>query len=249
MKKILLTLLLGLMTGVMSAQTRWLDDVTYQVRLGFSMGGTAPIGLPATLRELNKYSVQPNLMLALEASKPLNERWGLLAGLYIEDKDMLVDARVKNYHMEIIQGGQSLEGMFTGDVETNVDERMLTLPLQLTYGLTDRFKLKAGPYFSYLMTGNFSGSVHDGYLRVGDPTGSKILMGEAENERGIYDFSDHLRHFQWGVNVGVDWHAYKRFGVFLDLSWGLSQIFHSDFNTIEQNRYPIYGKLGVTYKL
>ena len=242
-------LILGLMVGPMSAQKKWLDDVSYQVRLGFSLGGTAPIGLPATLRSLNKYSVQPNLMIALEAAKPLNERWGLLAGLYVEDKDMLVDAEVKNYHMQIIQGGQSLEGMFTGDVETNVDERMLTLPMQLTYSLNERLKLKGGPYFSYLMAKSFYGSVHNGYLRVGDPTGSKILMGEAENERGIYDFGEHLRRFQWGVNLGVDWHAYKRFGLFLDLSWGLSQIFHSDFNTIEQDLYPIYGKLGVSYQL
>ena len=36
--------------------------------------------------------------------------------------------------------------------------------------------MKAGAYFSYLMDGDFSGHVYEGYLRKDDPTGEKVNL-------------------------------------------------------------------------
>ena len=33
---------------------------TYTARLGLNIGGTAPIGMPATIRRMNDYDLQPN---------------------------------------------------------------------------------------------------------------------------------------------------------------------------------------------
>ena len=38
-------------------------------------------------------------------------------------------------------------------------------------------------------------------------------------------------------------------GVSADLNWGLTGIFPSDFKTVEQTLYPVYGTIGVFYRL
>ena len=219
------------------------------VHLGYEIGGTAPIGMPATIRKLNKFSLTPNLMLGLDAHRQINDHWGFLTGIHFENKGMSIDAQVKNYHMEITREGQTLAGQFTGGVTTDVTAWMFTLPFQATYKVSDKVHLKLGPYFSYLTNRTFSGYAYNGYLRVGNPTGEKVELGSAEGERGDYDFSEHIRRFQWGVDLGVDWHVTKRFGAFADLSWGLSGLHQSDFHTVEQTLFPIYGTIGVSYRI
>jgi hypothetical protein len=54
---------------------------------------------------------------------------------------------------------------------------------------------------------------------------------------------------QFGIGLGVDWQVYKCLGVSADLNWGLTGIFPSDFKTVEQALYPVYGTIGVFYRL
>ena len=95
----------------------------------------------------------------------------------------------------------------------------------------------------------FSGIASDGYLRKDGPTGPKILMGNREGEWATYEFDDDMRSVQFGVGIGVDWQVYKCLGVSADLNWGLTGIFPSDFKTVEQTLYPVYGTIGVFYRL
>jgi hypothetical protein len=74
-------------------------------------------------------------------------------------------------------------------------------------------------------------------------------MGSKEDERATYDFSDDMRSLQFGIAAGVDWQFSQRFGVSADLNWGLNGIFKKDFKTVEQTLYPIYGTIGVFYRL
>lgn len=225
------------------------DDLKYQVRLGYNIGGTAPVGMPASIRSLEEFKPKNNMVLALDAYKPLPNNWGIMAGFHYENKGMHTNAKVKNYHMEMRYGDQPIEGMFTGNVVTDVQEWMVTLPLLATYDVNRNVRLKGGPYFSYVMSNNFSGYAYNGYLRTGDPTGPKVSLGAAESDRGDYDFTEDLRHWQFGVDVGVDWYFSKHFGCYADLKWGLTSVFRDYFTTIEQKLYPIYGTVGVTYRL
>lgn len=224
------------------------DNLTYYARLGYNLGGTAPVGMPATIRSLSKYTLKTNPTIALDAYKPLDEHWGLQAGFHIENKGMKTDARVKNYSMEMRQGGETLKGVFTGQVVTDVDQWMVTVPLWATYDV-GHVRLKFGPFASYLLSNNFSGYAYDGHLRVGDPTGPRVELGSDEASRGTYDFSDEMRRLQFGLDLGADWHFSQHYGAFVDLSWGLLGVFKKSFKTIEQTMYPIYGTIGVTYKL
>lgn len=224
------------------------EKLHFMVRVGYDVGGNMPIGLPPEIRKLNSYTPQLNPSVGFDAKLTFNDHWSALASLRFENKGMSEDANVKNYHMEITRGDQKLAGMFTGDVTTKTAEWMLTLPIQAAFRI-NKVDLRVGPYISYLINREFSGWAHNGYLRKDDPTGAKIELGEGPNERGDYDFSEHMRHWQWGVGLGADWHFGKRMGAYAELNWGVTPTMKSDFHTIEQTLYPIYGTLGLTYRL
>ncbi len=231
------------------ADNSLLDSLQLKARVGYNIGGTAPIGLPATIRSIDAYRLTPSFMIGIDAQLPLDAKWGLLTGLHFENKGMDGDVTTKGYHMEVVKGESRLNGLFTGKVQQKVKEWMLTLPIQGTYKLSNKVQLKAGPYFSLLVSKEFSGIASDGYLREGDPTGPKIIMGDKEGEWATYEFDDDMRTFQFGVAAGVDWQLSCRFGVSADLNWGLTGIFPGDFKTVEQTLYPIYGTIGVFWRI
>lgn len=248
-KKIIMATLAAILGIQSSAAIGIFDDLRYQVRLGYNIGGTMPLGMPATIRGLNSYNPKANFTAALDAYKPLPRHWGMMAGFHFQKKAMGTDARVMHYSMEMRKAGESLSGLFTGNVVTNTDQWTVTLPLQATYDVSRKVRLKFGPYFAYALSNSFTGYAYDGYLREGDPTGQKVELGHDEGERGDYDFSEDMRHWQFGFDLGADWYFSRRFGAYADVQWGLTGVFKKDFKTIEQTMYPIYATLGVCYKL
>jgi hypothetical protein len=84
-----------------------------------------------------------------------------------------------------------------------------------------------------------------GYLRETNPTGDKINI--TNGAIATYDFSGDLRKFQWGVQAGVDWKAFKHLKVHADLNWGLNDIFNKDFKTVTFDMYAIYLNVGFGY--
>lgn len=216
----------------------------YEVKAGISIGGTAPLPFPEEIRSIKQYN--PTLAISIEGNVTKwfpSSKWGAQVGLRLENKGMKTDANVKNYSMEMIgKEDGHMKGMWTGDIHTRVNNSYITMPILAMYKLSERVKLKGGLYTSYLMDGTFSGTAYDGYLRNEDPTGEKIYVSEA-----TYDFSDDLRKFAWGAELGVDWRAFKHLNVFADLTWGLNDIFKKDFETITFSLYPIYLNVGFGY--
>ena len=225
------------------------DSLQLRIRAGYSIGATTPIPLPETIRRIDGYRLTPSFMVGFDAMLPLKGKWGIALGLHFENKGMEGDVTTKAYHMELVKGDSRIEGLFTGHVKQKVTQWMLTIPLQATLQLGRKVTLKGGPYMSVLLSSDFSGIASDGYLRQGDPTGAKILMGSKEDEWASYDFSDEMRRMQFGIGIGADWQVYRRLGVSADLNWGLTGIFPGDFKTVEQSLYPIYGTIGIFYRL
>ena len=215
----------------------------YEIKAGFGLGGVTPIPLPAEIRAIESYN--PTMLIAIEgnATKWFTPRWGAEVGIRLENKGMKTDAKVKNYNMEMTAAdGGYMKGAWTGYVTTTVRNSYVTFPVLATFKVSPRWILKAGAYFSYMADGEFSGSAYDGYIRNGDPTGEKVNVTEA-----TYDFSDDLRSFAWGAQLSGSWRAFKHLNVFADLTWGLNDIFKSDFTVIQFNMYPIYLNLGFGY--
>ena len=250
MKYRLLTLLFGVLLTAQFAKAQD-EQGTFQVkaRVGYSIGGTAPLGMPATIRSIESFKLTPNFMVGVDGMYLLTERLGLLAALRYEIKDMDSEVTTKGYHMKVKMDDDELEGLYTGHVRQKVRQRMFTIPLQLTYAVSRKVMLKAGPYLSLLLSKDFSGYAADGYLRKDTPTGAKVVMGNEEGQWATYDFSDDMRTCQMGVTAGIDWAFHHRLGMSADLAWGLTGIHHSDFKTVEQTLYPIYGTLGLFYRI
>lgn len=220
----------------------------YSLRAGVSIGGTSPLPLPEEIRKIDKYS--PGMAISIEgnATKWLDPEkiWGLTLGVRFEAKNMTTEATVKNYGMKIINtNGGELNGLWTGGVKTKVKNSYLTVPVLANYRICQRWKLVAGPYFSYLLEGDFSGHVYEGHLRTPDQTGSRVdFTGESI---ATYDFSNDLRKFQWGLQLGGEWRAFKHLNVYADLTWGMNDIFKKDFDTVTFAMYPIYMNIGFGY--
>ena len=67
-------------------------------RLGYSIGGTAPMGMPAEIRKLNKFILQPNVSFGADLIKPASQHWGVLAGIHFENKVVMKDlVQVRDY--------------------------------------------------------------------------------------------------------------------------------------------------------
>ena len=231
------------------AEAGTLDSLQLKARAGYNIGGTTPIPLPETIRSIESYSLTPSFMVGFDAMLPLAKQWGLMTGLRLENKGMKITAATKAYYMEVVKGDQQMAGLFTGQVEQKVKQWMLTIPLQATLKLGSKVILKGGPYVSFLLKKEFSGIASDGYLRKDGPTGAKILMGDKEGEWATYEFNDDMRSVQFGIGIGADWQVHRHIGLSADLNWGLTGIFPGDFKTVEQTLYPIYGTIGVFYKL
>ena len=225
------------------------DDLRLTARVGYNIGAATPLGIPATIRELNSFDLTSNLTLGLDARLPLSGPWGLQAGLHFENKGMSVAVTTKGYHMAMVKGGEQLEGVYTGRVEQNTRAWMLTVPLMATLDVHPQWTLRAGPFLSFVTSSGFSGNVADGYLRKDTPTGQKIEMGHAMDERATYDFGDQMRRLQAGLDLGADFRMARRMGLSADLKWGLTGIMHSSFKTVEQTLYPIYGTLSLWYQI
>lgn len=216
-------------------------------RVGFGVGGTAPVGLPAEIRGLNGFHPRANLSVGADVCRKFSSTWGAQLSLRFENKGMWTDADVKGYSMEMRKGGDAVSGVFTGGVVTEVDQWMFTIPLMAAAEVR-KVRVHAGPYVSFLVSRDFSGYAYDGYIRQGAPTGPKVMIGSEPGSRGDYDFSDDMRKAQFGLMAGADWAFLGHLGAYLDLSWGLTGVFHSSFKTIEQTMYPIYGTVGLFYR-
>lgn len=221
-----------------------LVGVEYRVKAGIALGGTTPLPLPAEIRKINSFNPGLNLSIEGEVFKLFNERWGLAFGLRLETRGMATDADVKGYRMALQSGNQQIAGYFWGSVKTDVTNAFITLPVAAVWKPAKRWGVKFGVYGSYAFKRSFSGLAYNGYLRQEDPTGAYIEIGA---EDGLYDFSDNMRRWYWGTQIGGEWQAFQHLVIGVDVSWGMNSIFAKNFETVNFKMFPIYGTLSFAY--
>ena len=242
-KHILLIALMTAFTAV-GADASVLDSLSYDARLGYTVGGTIPTHIGREIRGINSFNPGLNFSIGVEATLPISGRWKAHTGLRFELGSMDVDSRVKNYDIEVVRGDESL----SGNVRIKTTQRRITLPVQAQYDFSPEFKLRGGLFMGWLTSRKFWGWAYDGYLREGTPVGAKIEMGREPGDRGDFDFDQNMRHMQWGLDVGADWQFSRRWGLFAELTYGFSGLFKSDFHSVQPLR-PMYGTLGISYRI
>ena len=228
-------------TLIQSEEKGW----EYELKAGVNIGGASPTPLPEEIRKIKGSSPKFNGSFEGTATKSRTPKWGISAGLRLEENGMETDANVKIYGMEIIEQGNHVAGFWTGDVHTVYKSSFITLPIAVNYRLANRWKIHLGIFASYRMDGNFSGYVTEGYLREGSPIDEKVSF--SNRQTASYDFSNHLRHWHWGTLIGGSWQAFKHFNINAELTYGTNNIFKKDFKTITFDMYPIYMNIGFGY--
>lgn len=224
------------------------QDWEYEMRTGIQIGGMSPLPLPREIRQIESYTPMflPSIEGRMTKWMDQKQQWGILTGLRLESKGMRTHAQVKNYSMEITgNDGSHLQGYWTGKVYTNVRNTYLTFPVSAIYKLNTFLQIYGGIHFSYVLSGKFYGNVYEGYLRKDNPTGDKVNFNNGAT--ATYNFSENLRRFQWGVQAGIDWQVFNKLKAYGELSWGLNDIFHADFQTISFSMYPIFLNIGIGY--
>ena len=65
-----------------------LDSLQLRARVGYNIGGTAPIPMPETIRSIDSYTLTPSFMVGVDALLPLSPKWGISLGVHFENKGM-----------------------------------------------------------------------------------------------------------------------------------------------------------------
>lgn len=229
-------------TGILKAATVGME---FRIKAGIALGGTAPLPIPLQIQGVEGFKPGINTSLEAEFVQDFNGSIGFSTGLRLETKGMTTNAMVKNYGMSLNQGGQTVSGVWTGMVETQVRNSYLTLPVLFLWKPSERWDLKLGPYAAFAISRQFSGYAYDGYLREGSPVGEKVVF-EGDN-KAPYDFHQEISRWDFGVQLGADWRAFPHLLVGLDLTWGMKDMFKKGFETIAFPMYPIYARLNFGY--
>ena len=82
--KLIIGAFLMLLTSLPVAAEGFFDDVEMKARLGYSIGGTAPLGMPASIRSIEAFHVTPNFQIGFDVAKPLSGQWGVQTGLMLK---------------------------------------------------------------------------------------------------------------------------------------------------------------------
>lgn len=215
----------------------------YGYRLGFTIGGITPVPLPAEVREMMTFSPNGAFMQEIYGYKLFKEKFGFYFGERLAIEGMNVEARVKNYHMSIEQGGDYISGYFTGVDKTEAKLISVKIPLEFMARINSRLDLRVGPYIQINLHREFKGEVYDGYLRENTPTGQKIVFSDGST--ATYDFSEDVKKTGFGAEVAADFQIKNDFGVFANLDYGFRSVFPDDFETISFKMYPIFFSVGL----
>jgi len=252
MKQIITLTLLFLFSVNLRAQDTTEDSdnakIKFRLILGVNVGGTAPLPLPNTVREIKNYNISFNPAIGIEGVYAFNKKWSMGANPRIEYKGMKVKNRVMYMHTIIeVEDGTDVsyfEGAFSGINYTETRNAYLSIPLFVQFTPREQWHYRLGGYLAFLLKSKFSGYVSDGYIRNGGSLGEKVEVSLAS-----FNFSDNIRKFDCGLNAGVNRNIGNHWSVDLNLQWGLLSVFPSSFTGVTFPMYNIFGQFGVGYRL
>ena len=250
-KKIILTVVACTILIPVLAQNKTIGSFTHKIVVGLNIGATAPNYLSREIRGIDAYWVQFAPQLGYDISYKFADRWSVESGIGLDIKGMGVRDRVKYMYTDVDMDGSSIKGYFTGRNQTEVKITYVTIPLRLTFDLNPTWRLRAGGYASYRSSSEFSGTVWDGYLR--ETANMDIINSNnieiKEKDIATFDFGKEMRDFDFGISLGFDHQFNRRFGIYTDLTYGLTTVFPSSFKGIDMKMRNIYLQVGMSYTL
>lgn len=234
MKKIFILFALSIMVNVAYAQ--WSGGV----KLGLTSG--TPIG---KIEEGAKGKLGWGGIGGILTEYRLTDKWGVgLEAYYIQKKSAFTTpATVDEYDYLYYPPGTDtmvwVTAQFEGTVDGGFDNRYLEVPVLAQYYFNDRLAATFGPYFSYLLQGDISGT------SSGDVT---IGLGVVEVEDELFDESQHLQKFDYGAAAGIRYQTEYKMLYELRLTTGLRSVFKETYPLADGTVRNIYLQLTAAYK-
>jgi len=252
MKKILLYFLLVLSIESIaqsdSTRRKYPAPFEHDLFLGFNVGATTPLSLPATIRKIDSWSPAFNPSLGYEFLLHIRRGWRLGIGAKIDYKGMTVKDKVMYMHTKItVENGSStgvFEGDFSGRNKTVIRNAYMTFPLYVAYNFNYKWRVKLGGYAAYLFRPSFKGKVYDGYMRNGSSLGEKIIVTEAS-----FDLSAEQKKWDSGIMMAGERLIGKHLGIMGNFTWGLQPLFPKNNSSMDFKMYNFYLTLGLCYRL
>ncbi|WP_240452871.1 MULTISPECIES: porin family protein [Sphingobacterium] len=220
-------------------------DLTFSV--GGKIGGATPLSLPREIRKINSYAPNVPFFIGAKGTYQVNSKWGVVLGLTFEGKGMDAEATVKAYKTTFSatnNSNEELRGYYTGEITTKVHNLYLSIPIQATYQLSEKWNIQAGPYVAFAIRKKFYGEAFDGYLRREIPTGDKIIIDKAD-----YDFSKSVRAVDVGMSLGGQYAFTPKCFALVQLDYGINTIMKTGFESISFGMHNIFMNVGVGYRL
>lgn len=193
-------------------------------------GATGQLGLGSIAGVLAEYRV--------------NEKFGLGVELYYTQKksSFSTPATVDEYDYLFQPPGTDtmvwIVAEFEGFVDGQFDNRYIEVPILGHYYLSERFGVTFGPYFSYMLQGEISGTSN------GDVT---INAGMLPVENQAFDESQHLETLDYGLVGGIRYRTNFGMKYELRLTSGMRSIFKDTYPLAEGVVRNIYLQLTAAY--
>ncbi len=236
---------LVLLAGAAATTPAAAEGVEWSAGIGYNIGATTPLGLPASVRSIGGYSPGANLTLSVNATKMLGSKFGAGIGLSADNLNMNAEITTRNYHltMNIMDGEETgtRTGYYTGRIRNKTRLTYLTIPVYAVFRPDAKWEIDAGPYVAFALHRSFKGEVSEGKMRE-DPYHPVISIKKAE-----YDYSSDLRSVDAGIMLGASRKVWKELAVKASLRWGLTSVLNPSTRKIDMNTYNVYLNLGATY--
>lgn len=235
--------------NAVGAQTK--EKFEHKIIAGYNFGGTTPMPMPVEVRKVTGYWPLFTPQFGYSLTYNYNDQWALKTGVILENKGMGVTNKVKYMHTNIVLDGNNIRGYFVGRNQTTAKMSYLTIPVKVSYSINEKWSVNGGGYFSYRSSSEFSGTVWDGYLRETDTdnilNSDKIEIPNKWDAQ--FDFGKDMRDIDLGVSLGGEYKLNKKFGLYADVSYGITPIFPSSFKGLDYAMHNFYVAVGMTYRL
>lgn len=224
----------------------------FRVEGGLTLGAYMPevTPMPVEIREVDQFTPVGGGHLGLRAMyRPKASLFSYFVTLGLKHQGMETNTRVKNYSTSVRVEDNSINGYWTGEVYTHCEFLNLGLSPGVNYRISQSWSAEVGLYVGASLYTNFSGYVHEGYLRDKTPLGTKISF--QGDKHGDYDFSSDLQTWHYVTDIAL---CYERkhdspWQFYVQYDYTMNGLFNEGFNVVNYNMHGRFLNFGVSYLL
>lgn len=214
----------------------------YGAHLGFNLGGALPRPIPPTVEKLHHFDPGFGINVGIDLSWRLGaqSRWRLNSGLSFEGRGFYSSIEAKDMPIRY-QNDDRREQHYTGYQSVDQSLQGLTVPLTLSYDLSQRWALHAGAYYTHYIDRRFTAKLD----------GDGMMDGRLYQRESVlrFDIGHMQQRNELGLSLGADYQMDENWGLYGRFNLGLTRAFDKAFEVMPYTLRSTYLSLGLRYSL